>query len=222
MAGEHAHFVDDAGGLLVNPLRALVEIGEQSERRRQEAERQVRFLDDPHDETLYGRQVGDRIEWMHKTQPRRHEVYDLASFGLAVSRWAEESEECGVQATVWVGADEVLLVCDDYQRLDRVRLPFTPTEARCAVEELVHSSPLEQKKLVWLLRTTLREAIPPDDLLRKVDNLRWNRGAEGESNIGHGAESLRATTIAKVEGTEQIPEEVVAKFRWWEIGRAHV
>lgn len=130
---------------------------------------------------------------------RKHTVESLEDLVRLV-------KTCGsqVQAVIWHSADAVVAILDDADRHDRITMDLHESEQMLALSS---NMLFDQARLIRFLRVTLSgtgaERFVP--VFRRLDFHRSNSAA---SSVKHGDESLGRSIEAKVQGTEEIPEEL--------------
>ena len=109
-------------------------------------------------------------------------------------------------AVVWHNPTTIVGILDDGDRLDRVTFLLAPSRQFLKLAELERKAPLlEVAELVRLLRFTF--GVSPD-VLGRFRRLDWDRTDRQTDRTEHGRESLGRDITARVEGVEEIPEEL--------------
>lgn len=144
------------------------------------------------------------ISTYEKQTPRRgHVVQTIEDFAAACERWG------GEEASLWVDAHGVTLVCDDEYRLDRVKMPAVFSEGYTLVSGFTNAKVFTQVELVALLRTKLAEYMSADStLLGLVRKLKWRNSDEGHAVVNAGNASLGRAVEQELSGIdgEELPE----------------
>jgi len=112
------------------------------------------------------------------------------------------------QPVIWHAVDGVCLVIDDADRRDRVTFPLTASEQAAAIKS-VAGEPLKQAALIRLLRFQIGADPLLIDKFRRLD---WSHSTEGRAEVRHGKESLGKDIEAKVQGVDELPEEIIVEI----------
>lgn len=75
---------------------------------------------------------------------------------------------------------------------------------------------LNQADFVRTLRITLRDVLPPGNLLGIVREIKFTNNSSGASAVQHGKQSLSREIINEVKGTGALPEEIVLNLQPFE------
>jgi hypothetical protein len=132
-------------------------------------------LDDP-SRRVWTTSRGEPVEHARPVPSRKHTVASVAAFLEAVKLW-------GPGGVIWHSDAECILVCDDAERRDLVRLPLELHQQWETVVGLCN--PFDQRGAVNLLRFTLRDCVPVSvmDAVRKVEAA-WKGTASREIQQG--------------------------------------
>lgn len=107
---------------------------------------------------------------------------------------------------IWHDIDSVVLVCDDFDRRDRVTFPLTFSERFAKLRKLAADKPaFDQAKFVRLLRIELGLNQSIVNKFRKLD---WENGDKSAGEVRHGDTRLAKTVVAKVQGIDDLPNEL--------------
>lgn len=154
------------------------------------------------DRKIYVQQGKEWREYDVQPEPRKHTVHTLADLILYVN-------ESGVvtDGVVWHDTIGVVLVINDTDRCDTVTFPLTLSERFRKLQKLAAEKPaMQQDRFVKLLRLEL--GVDPL-IIAKFRKLDWEAGDKGTSDVRHGDTRLAKSVIAKVQGIEELPEELV-------------
>jgi len=145
--------------------------------------------------------------------PRNHTVGSLQDLIEYASRLADDKVGLDMATPViWHNGNRVCLVIDDRDRRDVVTFPLTTSVEFDAIEAAPHK-PLTQPQLIRLLRFKLGADAALIDKFRRLD---WRHSTEGRVEVRHGKESLGKEILAKVEGVDELPEEIVVEIPLYE------
>jgi hypothetical protein len=133
--------------------------------------------------------------------PRAHTVDSTFDLILAANTW-------GTKGAIWLSENCVVLVIDDGDRRETVRLPLKKTDTFLRVEQLAKTPKLEQADLVRLLRREFRNSPQQATVLSAVRKIKFSRGETGFSDIQHGNESMGKSVEAEVTGAGEIPDSL--------------
>ena len=149
--------------------------------------------------------IDGKIERVAVPPPvRDHEagtLADLATFALHQIA----SGRAG-PAVVWHNPAAIVAILDDTDRRDRITFLLSPSRPFVKLAELERTGPLLQvAELVRMLRFLF--GVSPD-VLGRFRRLDWDKTDRQTDRAEHGRESLGRDITARVEGVEEIPEEL--------------
>lgn len=149
---------------------------------------------------------GTAIQAFPKDPPLRshtvHSLADLVAYAMAVPVDGEEK-----RPVAWHGENSVTLILDDADRRDTVAFPLTFAEKFQVLQWLHKEKPyFSQQDFVKLLR--FRLGLDNARVVQQFRKLQWNAGVETNSQINRGDARLGKSVIEKVEGVDQLPEEL--------------
>jgi len=104
---------------------------------------------------------------------------------------------------LWHSRQAVVLVTNDNDRLDTVRLPLLFSDQFAALEGLRGTKQFSQRELIRYLRFRVGATLEQIAPFRKID---WSTGEKASATITRGKESLGAQIQAEVAGLSEIPE----------------
>lgn len=133
-------------------------------------------------------------------------VRDIASVGSLPS-WGEAE---GNAVRVFVGESEAVAVFDERgSRTHTVRMGLSVLESAKMLSR-GNLSNLDQKTIVWYLRSVYAGRFLPASLLPVLRKLKIKGGSGGGSTVEHGRETRDLSIEAEITGvSEGVPEEVV-------------
>ncbi|MCC7333576.1 MAG: hypothetical protein IT422_00675 [Pirellulaceae bacterium] len=155
---------------------------------------------------------GQLQQWQCPIPLRKHCVFTVADLCLAANKWTSAKPAPSVEnpkrgpGVVWISSKEVVLVLDDENRHEYVRLPLDYTERFSAVCKLEPAPVMDQATLIRLLRREFVSSPQATTILAAVRKLRFSKHEGGFSTIQHGNESLGRTIETEVAGAEAIPD----------------
>jgi hypothetical protein len=140
--------------------------------------------------------------------PRTHVIHSVDSFVAIAEDFQTRADS---KPRIWHGKDAVVLICDDDDRRDSVRLPLPASEPLSWLWNLKRQSePMNQGELIRVLRLKLGQ---PSDLVAKFRKLDFSAGRTGKANVEHGKESLGREIIAEVNGVDALPDVLNVSVR---------
>lgn len=114
---------------------------------------------------------------------------------------------------VFVGGRAVRVVLDENgDRRDRVGLDMRDSEPFSALHDNVIDG-VDQRGLIWLLRTIFKDALVEADVLPVVRSLRFASNSDGHSNIKVGNESMGKSIDAQAAGADGVDIPETLTFR---------
>lgn len=135
-------------------------------------------------------------EWRDiKAAPRNHTALSLKT----ILDFADSANE-----EIWVSRSKVVALL--LGRLESVTFTLALSPQMQLLSQ-AHRSPLSQKELVKVLRTTLAATGGDEQLLKAVRLLKWTNQQRAEGEIQQKKQSLGKSILAEVEG--DIPESAV-------------
>jgi len=140
---------------------------------------------------------------IHQLPPadRDHQVDTLNDLTAAAENWTAP--------TVWHNEAEVIALCDDEHRRDRITFKLTPSpqfKLLVGLETNANACVLDQRSFIRMLKFDLADCVVNDGLLPNIRKLEFKRSSDGTGNVQHGKESLGRAVEASVQGTTDIPE----------------
>jgi len=138
---------------------------------------------------------------------RNHTVGTLQDLIEYASRLGDDAAP-----VIWHYGNKVCLVIDDRDRRDVVTFPLTTSAEFDAIQTSPHDT-LNQPQLIRLLRFKLGADAALIDKFRRLD---WSHSTEGRAEVRHGKESLGKEITAKVEGVDELPDEIVVEIPLYE------
>lgn len=152
--------------------------------------------------------------------PRKHRVETVESFAAAYARWsADGSDRVGTppggtvrQPNIWIDLTNwrLLFYVDEPLRRSSVCLTLKPSPQLATVQQFRNAVPLDQKKLVRMLRHDLADCVEPGILaaFRSVD---FQKIRTVRAQQQHEKQSLDADIVAQTTG-EKKPEGFMVDF----------
>lgn len=141
---------------------------------------------------------------------RSHKVLSVED-AIAVAKQAAQPGHAN-SPEVWHSPNKIVVVLDAADRRDTATMAFECSTQYAKLCELETRGPLDQKKLISLLRVDFAGCIDLPGLLTSVRKIKFRASTSGESNVQHGNESLGKSVEAEVSGVDAaFPEEVVVK-----------
>lgn len=133
---------------------------------------------------------------------RCHAVHTLDDLIRYTLRVAPDSHP-----VVWHGERSVILVIDDQDRRDRVAFPLTRSEKFSVMVDLAEKKPhFNQADFIKLLRYRL--GLDNTKVVSRFRKLQWQNSADASSHISHGDARLGKNITEKVQGVDELPEEL--------------
>jgi hypothetical protein len=160
------------------------------------------IVDVPGDGRHVYMQQGDHVDKLEVPPAcRTHVVHSLAEL------IAYALNQANPKPIVWHGMEGVVLLTDDADRRDRVVFPLTQSARFKVLCKLAEETVLmQQAAFVKLLRIQL--GLDNLVVVSKFRKLDWAVGNEGQSEVRHGADRLGKSITAKVQGIDELPEEL--------------
>ena len=145
-------------------------------------------------------QIGSEVkDFEIPPMPRDHAVNSLQDM---IAYVAENKS-----AVVWHGTDGVIAILDDLDRRDRVTFALAFSQRMETLRKLAKEKPtFDQTKFIRLLRIDL--GLDNTAVVAKFRKLDWENGDKARGDVKHGDARLSREVIAKVEGIDQLPEEI--------------
>ena len=166
----------------------------------------VQILDTPDPRKKLLVQSGKHEEIAVPPPFREHMVGSLAD----LIAYAEKQPK----AVVWHYPAGVVLILDDDDRRDRVKFPLEFSDAWAKLKELDGGlTPLAQKDFVRLLRIHLGASAATITVFRKLN---FQTQISGGGEIQKTRESLGKSIEAEVQGTSDLPEDLVVSVPIYE------
>ena len=132
--------------------------------------------------------------------PRAHTVETLPDFFAAVTKY-------GDKGTIWHNTQQVILVIDDDDRRETVRMPLVLGEHWKTIQSL--GSPLSQADFIKLLRFTLEGVVPPT-LRAAISKIEFATTAGQRNEINPGRERGSREFAVDLANSGEIPETYFA------------
>jgi hypothetical protein len=131
----------------------------------------------------------------------RHTAADLS----AVVEFAADGSE------IWYSREKVVCVIDRDSRRESVTLTLELSPQLKELQKLeANPRNLDQRQIVYLLRTTFRRCLGrAGNLLDVLRSIRFNSQAAGEGVVQHGKASIGKTLKQEITGTDNLPEYFV-------------
>lgn len=159
---------------------------------------------------------GTKIVCYQKAPPLRshtvHSLVDLINYALGKPPVDEGAEDQvayyeGRKPVVWHGENNVTLILDDTDRRDTVVFPLTFAEKFQVLQALHKEKPYyTQQDFIKLLR--FRLGLDNSRVVAQFRKLQWEAGSTLNSQINRGDARLGKNIIEKVEGVDELPEEL--------------
>lgn len=139
-----------------------------------------------------------------------HSLADLVNYALGkppVIAAGEAIYDESRNPVVWHGENNVTLILDDTDRRDTVVFPLTFAE-KFQVLQLLHKEKpyYTQQDFIKLLR--FRLGLDNSRVVAQFRKLQWEAGSTLNSQINRGDARLGKNIIEKVEGVDELPEEL--------------
>lgn len=166
-------------------------------------------MDVPDPRNAYFAMGGEWFDINLPYPPRDHRPGSLDDLIALAGRFAEGDAAVGMPIA-WYGPDRVVLVVDDdFHRIERATLGLDRSDAFRALAALRDERPwFEPKPFVRLLRVGLAGTLAPGELLERVRSVRFENGAVTTAENARTRESLGREIRSKVDASGEIPEEV--------------
>lgn len=155
--------------------------------------------------TQYVQIGGDIKEIIVPPTPRHHVVQSLDD----LIRYCENAKS--ETKVIWHGATQVVLVLDDTDRRDVVVFPLMISERFHTLCHLGQNKPfLKQPQFVRLLRIDLD--LDNTKVVSQFRGLDWSQAGGATGEVVHGQDRMGKTIMAKVEGVDQLPDELTVEL----------
>ncbi len=136
-------------------------------------------------------------------RPRKHVALDLGTIAEFAKRFDS--------AAIWYSRKAVVVLIDDNDRKDTVRLEMTYSEELLKLMDLQKSKPwFDQRAILTLLRTVFTPAALPmhTTLIGDLRVVKFDAAQSANTDIGRGKSSVGKSAMATVEGWDKLPEVV--------------
>lgn len=149
---------------------------------------------------------GTKIECHTNPPPlRKHVVHSLNDLISYVTADPVEGET--KNPVVWHGESGVIAVLNDADRLETVTFRLSYGEKFKVLQWLAREKPFfDQKEFIKLLR--FRLGLDNTLVVAQFRKLQWEAGATINAQVNRGDARLGKNIIEKVEGVDQLPEEL--------------
>jgi len=159
--------------------------------------------------------LGDELrEIQLPPAPRQHSVRsleDLANYALALA----EGKHLPCLPVIWHNTTEVVLMCHDEDRRDRVTFKLDPSQQFTSLMRLADEphSYFQQREFLQLLRLKLGVDPATINQFRRLD---WKSSSEIHGVVERGRESLGKSVEAEILGMAELPETLDVEFAIYE------
>jgi len=154
--------------------------------------------------TAWVQQDGELLDIPVPPPTRRHIVYELDDLARYARRVVEEVTK-PAPAVVWIGTSSVVLVIDDLDRRDTVRIDLEIDPRFALLKSLSFDRPFSQGDFIRLLRLGLEV---DESFIAQWRHLRWRKSANEDARMEAGNESVSRELLAQLEGYANMPTEL--------------
>ena len=144
-------------------------------------------------------QDGKAERHVAEAKPRQYQATSLTGLCKQINHFNTPGTADFLKPTVFVGRGRVTVLLNEEDRRHSITLALAESQGFAFLREAqAAAKALDQKMLVWELRTRFRGDVSPASFLPDIKQLRFQSSSDGEAVVQTGRESLRRHVQAGV------------------------